>query len=83
MECKEVVDLLIDYLEHRLTPLEHKEIEAHFEACAECQTFLRTYNSTVTLIRDLRQDKIQIPEPVKERLQEFLKQHRSDRTYVQ
>lgn len=78
MDCKAVANLLIDYLEHHLTAVEHMEIEAHFKACPECETFLRTYNSTVTLIQNLREEKIQIPPPVKERLQAFLRQHRSN-----
>ncbi len=76
IECKAVVKLLIDYLEHQLSPREQTEMEAHFRACEECEKFLRTYNSTVKLIQDLRGQRVQIPDPVKERLHEFLKQHR-------
>jgi predicted anti-sigma-YlaC factor YlaD len=76
IECKAVVKLLIDYLEHHLSPRDQTEMEAHFKACTECERFLRTYNSTVKLIQDLREQRVQIPAPVKERLQQFLKQHR-------
>lgn len=70
-----MVNLLIDYLEQRLAPAEHREIEAHFKACPECEEFLRAYRSTVTLIRNLREDRVRIPEPVQARLQKFLKKH--------
>ncbi|MBI2821192.1 MAG: zf-HC2 domain-containing protein [Acidobacteria bacterium] len=77
MECKAVTNLLIDYLEHHLTPLEQMEMQAHFRSCPECEQFLRAYNSTITLIQNLRQEKVQIPEPVRLRLQEFLRKHRA------
>jgi predicted anti-sigma-YlaC factor YlaD len=80
IECKAVVKLLIDYLEHHLSAPEQIEMEAHFKACGECEKFLQTYNSTVSLIQDLREEKVQIPPPVKERLREFLRQHQQQST---
>ena len=76
MECKAVATLLIDYLERRLAPEEKMEIENHFSACAECDEFLRAYNSTVTSIQNLREDKVRIPDSVKERLQAVLRRNR-------
>ena len=76
MECKAVANLLIDYLERQLAPEEQREIEDHFRACAECEEFLRAYNSTVALIQNLREEKVRIPDPVRERLQAFLLKNR-------
>ena len=75
--CNDVVKLLIDFLEHRLAPPEQQDMEAHFAACSECQEFLSDYNSTVALIRSLREEKVRIPEPVKARLREFLRRRQS------
>jgi predicted anti-sigma-YlaC factor YlaD len=77
MECKAVATLLIDYLERCLPPDQQEEMESHFHSCRECRDFLDGYSSTVTLIQNLRRDAVQIPEPVRDRLRQFLKKHRA------
>ncbi len=54
--CGSVVKLLADYLERQL-PLEIRaELEAHLQKCPRCVTQLRTYESTVSMLRSLRDD---------------------------
>jgi anti-sigma factor RsiW len=54
--CCNVVRLLADYLEHRLDPDVRKALDAHLARCPRCVTQLKTYESTVSLLRSLRDD---------------------------
>jgi anti-sigma factor (TIGR02949 family) len=51
--CRSVVKLLADYLERQLPPSERAQLEAHLEKCPGCVKQLRTYESTVSLLRSL------------------------------
>jgi anti-sigma factor RsiW len=54
--CGSVVKLLADYLERQLAPSLRQELEAHLQRCPRCVAQLRTYESTVCLLRSLRDD---------------------------
>jgi anti-sigma factor RsiW len=54
--CCKVVRFLSDYLEKQLDPQVRQELETHLGRCPRCVTQLRTYESTVTLLRSLRDD---------------------------
>ena len=77
MECKAVTRLLVDYLERCLPPAQQEEMENHFRGCPECKGFLDGYSSTVALIQNLKLDTVLIPEPVYDRLKDFLRKHRA------
>jgi anti-sigma factor RsiW len=51
--CCKVVAFLADYLEKRLRPETRHELETHLSRCPCCVAQLRTYESTVTLLRSL------------------------------
>jgi len=54
--CCNVVRFLADYLEKRLDSGVRTELEAHLQKCPRCVTQLRSYESTVSLLRSLRED---------------------------
>jgi anti-sigma factor RsiW len=56
--CGSVVKLLADYLERQLPPSLRQELEQHLQRCPSCVSQLRTYESTVTLLRSLREDEL-------------------------
>jgi anti-sigma factor RsiW len=56
--CGSVVKLLADYLERQLPPSLRQELEAHLDKCPRCVSQLRTYESTVSLLRSLRDDEL-------------------------
>ena len=56
--CGSVVKLLADYLERQLAPSLRAELEAHLARCPRCVAQLRTYESTVSLLRSLRDDEL-------------------------
>jgi anti-sigma factor RsiW len=54
--CGSLVKLLADYLERRLPADVRDDLEAHLSRCPRCVTQLRTYESTVSLLRSLKDD---------------------------
>jgi predicted anti-sigma-YlaC factor YlaD len=54
--CCNVVRFLADYLERRLEPQTRADLEAHLQKCSCCVAQLRTYESTVSLLRSLRDE---------------------------
>lgn len=71
--CGNTVALLADYLEHRL-PLEvYTDLERHLGACATCVRQLRTYQSTVSLLRSLKEE--DLPRELRYSLRSFIDTH--------
>jgi anti-sigma factor RsiW len=56
--CCNIVSLLADYLEHRLEPDVRNALDAHLQRCPRCVAQLRTYESTVSLLRSLREEEL-------------------------
>jgi RNA polymerase sigma-70 factor, ECF subfamily len=56
--CGSVVKLLADYLERQLPASTRAELEAHLQKCPRCVSQLRTYESTVSMLRSLRDDEL-------------------------
>jgi anti-sigma factor RsiW len=54
--CTDIVGLLADYVEHHLPPEVHSELEQHLSRCSRCVAQLKTYQSTVSLLRSLTED---------------------------
>ena len=48
--------LLVDFLEHQLPPGVHADLEQHLSRCPHCLTQLKTYESTVSLLRSVREE---------------------------
>jgi hypothetical protein len=71
LRCREVVDLILAYLEGTLDPGERQALEAHLADCINCWRFLQTYRETVALGQQLREEAI--PPDVRERLGAFLR----------
>ena len=68
--CCNVVRLLADYLERRLEPDVRTALDAHLARCPRCVTQLKTYESTVSLLRSLRDD--ELPPELRLTLKSFL-----------
>ena len=56
--CTDIVRLLADYLERQLPPAVHADLEQHLAKCPRCVVQLRTYESTVSLLRSLREEEL-------------------------
>ena len=55
-KCCDLVRLLADYLEGQLPGPTHAELERHLARCPRCVAQLRSYQSTLSLLRSLRED---------------------------
>jgi mycothiol system anti-sigma-R factor len=51
--CREIVELLIDYLDGELPEDRRQHLEQHLDLCPPCLTYLETYKVTIRLTRRL------------------------------
>ena len=54
--CGSVVKLLADYLEQQLPDQLRAELDDHLRRCPRCVAQLRSYESTVSMLRSLREE---------------------------
>lgn len=54
--CTDIVALLADFVEHHLPPEVHDRLERHLARCPRCVAQLKTYESTVSLLRSIREE---------------------------
>jgi anti-sigma factor RsiW len=58
MTCKELVELVTNYLEDSLPPQERERFEAHLATCTGCNVYLDQIRKTITLLGTLTEDTI-------------------------
>ncbi len=73
-KCQECVDLLTDYLEGTLDPELKRRLDEHFAGCAPCINFVKTFEKSEKMTRLLREQQVDVPLDVQQRLKSFLKQ---------
>ncbi len=66
LECRQIADLLGDYLEGTLPNPTRELLEWHIDGCAPCVAFVNTYRGTIDAARKLRD--VEIPTELKNRL---------------
>jgi hypothetical protein len=80
MNCKELVYLLGDYIDGTMENHLRQELSVHIDMCEPCLNFLKTYDKTRILCRQMRPE--EIPEEVRIRLKAFVlqkaKEHHRD-----
>lgn len=53
MTCRELANLLIDYVSGDLPPEHRQLLDQHLSLCPPCVVFLETYHLTIKLTRQL------------------------------
>lgn len=86
MNCKELVYLLSDYLDGSMEEQLRQELSVHIEMCEPCMNFVRTYDKTRILCRQIQPE--EIPEEMRLRLRSFVLQkarehHRDIEKYLE
>jgi len=77
LTCREVLDLLTEYLDGALAPLEHARVAAHLEECEACAPYLEQFTATIEVTGALREEAV--PDDVRESLlAAFRAWHRPD-----
>jgi anti-sigma factor RsiW len=66
LECRQIAELLGDYLDGSLPRETREMIDFHIDGCAPCVAFLNTYRGTVDAARKLPE--IGVPAELKKRL---------------
>ena len=66
IECRQIADLLGDYLDGSLPKSTRELLEWHIEGCGPCVAFVNTYRGTVNAATKLRE--VNIPSELKQRL---------------
>lgn len=74
LRCRDIVELLGEYLDGELDPATAEALKAHLADCQECTAFVNTYRGSVRTTRQLREE--QLPPQLRQRLLTFLRQRK-------
>jgi anti-sigma factor RsiW len=58
LTCRELVELVTDYLDGALPSRDHARFEAHIAACANCREYLAQFQQTIALTGMLREEDV-------------------------
>ena len=58
LTCRELVDLLTEYVEDALPPLERARVEEHLAMCPDCRAYLEQMRTTIGLLGGLREETV-------------------------
>ncbi len=58
LTCKELVEIVTDYLEGKLPPEDQARFEMHLSGCAGCSAYLAQMRQIITLAGRLSEDAI-------------------------
>jgi anti-sigma factor RsiW len=61
MSCRELVDLVNDYLEGVLPPTERTRFDAHLDDCEGCVNYLNQMRTTIELVGRLTEESAPAP----------------------
>jgi len=79
--CKEMANLVYNYLNESLNPRVKKDFEQHLRVCPDCVNFLNTYKKTVEVTQTVRAE--EIPANVRKNIIAFLRKRiRRVGTYI-
>lgn len=62
LSCREMVELMTEYLDGALDPRRHARFERHLAGCPHCRTYLEQVRATIGAAGALREE--DVPEPV-------------------
>jgi anti-sigma factor (TIGR02949 family) len=58
MSCKELVDVITDYLEGAMPASDRARFEAHLDACPWCWTYLEQMRETIDVLGQLSEESL-------------------------
>jgi hypothetical protein len=73
MSCRELAELLHEFLTDELLPEHRQGLEDHLGICPPCYNLLETYRLTISLVRQLPPEGL--PCDCEQRLRQALAQH--------
>jgi len=69
--CKQITELMVDYLTDKLQPKVKEDFKKHLDICPDCVSFVNTYKKTVQSTATLRSE--EIPPKVRDNILSFLR----------
>jgi anti-sigma factor RsiW len=78
IECRQIAELLADYLDGSLPKRTVELIEWHIDGCPPCVAFVNTYRGTIRATGSLRE--VPVPAELKSRLLAVLRATKSEGT---
>ena len=60
MPCRELVELITDYLEDRLSPGDRARFEAHLAECEACRTYVEQFRQTIRALGRLPEEPLSL-----------------------
>lgn len=76
LDCKEIFELLSEYIDAELPPEPRDSVKSHIEGCGPCIEFVESLQKTVELCRQYRSDVI--PPSLAEQVRRELRQAYDD-----
>jgi anti-sigma factor RsiW len=70
LTCRDLIGLLLDYLEATLDEDTVSLFERHLADCAPCRAYLRTYDRSRRLVGDV--SRVEMPAEMRDRLRDLL-----------
>ncbi len=58
LTCRELVELVTDYLDDRLSPIDRARFEAHLVECEACRTYLEQFRQTIRVLGRLPEESL-------------------------
>ena len=58
MPCRELVEVITDYLEDRLSPVDRARFEAHLAECEACRTYLEQFRQAIRALGRLPEESL-------------------------
>jgi anti-sigma factor RsiW len=58
LSCRELVELVTEYLDRTLAPADRARFEAHLSGCPPCRRYLAQMRQTVRLLGNLTEDTV-------------------------
>ena len=58
MPCRELVELVTDYLEGRLSPADRARFEIHLAACEACRDYMEQFRQTIRTLGRLPEESL-------------------------
>ena len=60
LPCRELVELVTEYLEERLSPDDRARFDAHLAACEACRAFLEQFRRTIRALGRLPEEALSV-----------------------
>ena len=60
LPCRELVELVTEYLEERLSPDDRARFDAHLAACEACRAFLDQFRQTIRALGRLPEEALSV-----------------------